>query len=33
MAWGFTVKAAEKAKSLKDKTKNMITKIQQKYGQ
>lgn len=32
-AWGFTVKAAEKAKSLKDKTTNMINKIQQKYGQ
>jgi hypothetical protein len=33
LAWGFTVKAAEKAKTLKDKTANIINKIQQKYGQ
>ena len=31
-AWGVTVKAAEKAKEMKDKTSNMINKIQTKYN-
>ena len=31
-AYAFTVNLAEKAKEVKDKTSNMITKIQNKYG-
>ena len=32
LAWGFTVKAAEKAKDMKEKTNVMINNIQNKYG-
>jgi hypothetical protein len=32
MAFNFTVSLSEKAKEVKDKTSNLITKIQNKYG-
>jgi hypothetical protein len=32
MAMNLTVKAAEKAKELKDKTSNLINRIQTKYA-
>jgi hypothetical protein len=32
MAFNFTVNLAEKAKDVKDKTSNLITRIQNKYG-
>jgi hypothetical protein len=32
MAFNFTLNLAEKAKEVKEKTSNLITKIQNKYG-